>query len=102
MMHNKGTRSKGREVEALMERRRLKEERREVNRRKQSYLVCFIAGRIIWLAGGKLLYQFPKGQSDFLHHFNKLEECDCPDSGAVSVLIRHSALSELATQSQTL
>lgn len=26
-----------------------------------------------------------KGQSDFLNHFNKLEECDCPDSAAVSV-----------------
>lgn len=64
-------------------------------------MVCFISGRIIWLAGGKLLYQSPKGQSDFLNHFNKVEECDCPDSEAVSVLIRHSALSELATHEPT-
>lgn len=53
------------------------------------------------LQGGKLLYQSPKGQSDFLNHFNKVEECDCPDSEAVSVLIRHSALSELATHEPT-
>lgn len=68
---------------------------------RQSHLVCLISGRIIWLAGGKLLYQSPKGQSDFLNHFNKLEECDCPDSAAVSVLIRHSALSKLATHEPT-
>lgn len=64
---------------------------------RQSHSVCLVSGRIIWLAGGKLLYQSPKGRSDFLNRFNKLEECDCPDSAAVSVLIRHSALSELAT-----
>lgn len=70
---------------------------KESERERQSQSVCLISGRIIWLAGGKLLYQSPKGRSDFLNHFNKLEECDCPDSAAVSVLIRHSALSELAT-----
>lgn len=74
---------------------------KESGRERQSHLVCLISGRIIWLAGGKLLYQSPKGQSDFLNHFNKLEECDCPDSAAVSVLIRHSALSELATHEPT-
>lgn len=73
------------------------EREKERERERQSHSVCFISGHIIWLAGGKLLYQSPKGQSDFLNHFNKLEECDCPDSAAVSVLIRHSALSELAT-----
>lgn len=67
------------------------EERKQGKR--QSHLVCLISGRIIWLAGGKLLYQSPKGHSDFLNHFNQLEECDCPDSAAVRVLIRHSALS---------
>lgn len=74
---------------------------KESKRERQSHLVWFISGRIIWLAGGKLLYQSPKGRSDFLNHFNKLEECDCPDSAAVSVLIRHSALSELATHEPT-
>lgn len=48
------------------------------------------------LAGEKLLYQPPKGESDFLKHFNKLGECDCPDITTVSVLIRHRALSEPA------
>lgn len=48
------------------------------------------------LAGGKLLYQPPKGESDFLKHFNKLGERDCPDITTVSVLIRHRALSEPA------
>lgn len=51
--------------------------------------------------GRELLYQPPKGQSDFLNHFNNLGECDCPDSAAVSVLIRHSALSEPATREAT-
>lgn len=80
-----------------------KEEMREKASKKerQSHLVCLISGHIIWLAGGKLLYQSPKGQSDFLNHFNKLEECDCPDSAAVSVLIRHTTLSELATHEPT-
>lgn len=90
-------REKGRENGEKKEERREKESERE----RQSHLVCLIFGRIIWLAGGKLLYQSPKGQSDFLNHFNKLEECDCPDSAAVSVLIRHSALSELATHEPT-
>lgn len=83
--------------------REKKEEMREKEseRERQSHLVCLISGRIIWLAGGKLLYQSPQGHSDFLNHFNKLEECDCPDSAAVSVLIRHSALSELATHEPT-
>lgn len=73
-----------------------KEEMREKEgeKERQSHSVCLISGRIIWLAGGKLLYQSLKGQSDFLNHFNKLEECDCPDS-AVSVLIRHTALSRV-------
>lgn len=48
------------------------------------------------LAGGKLLYQPPKGESDFFKHFNKLGERDCPDITTVSVLIRHRALSEPA------
>lgn len=74
---------------------------KESERERQSHSLCFISGHIIWLAGRKLLYQSPKGQSDFLNHFNKLEECDCPDSAAVSVLIRHSALSELATHGPT-
>lgn len=70
---------------------------KESERERQSHLVCFISGRIIGLAGGKLLYQPPKGESDFLKHFNKLEVCDCPDSITVTVLIRHRALSEPAT-----
>lgn len=69
---------------------------KERERERQSHLVCLISGRIIGLAGGKLLYQPPKGESDFLKHFNKLEECDCPDSTTVTVLIRHRALSEPA------
>lgn len=48
------------------------------------------------LAGRKLLYQPPKGESDFLKHFNKLGERDCPDITTVSVLIRQRALSEPA------
>lgn len=69
---------------------------KERERERQSHLVCLISGRIIGLAGGKLLYQPPKGESDFLKHFNKLEECDCPDSTTVTVVIRHRALSEPA------
>lgn len=69
---------------------------KERERGRQSHLVCLISGRIIGLAGGKLLYQPPKGESDFLKQFNKLEECDCPDSTTVTVLIRHRALSEPA------
>ncbi|KAI9514196.1 hypothetical protein NQZ68_035223 [Dissostichus eleginoides] len=71
---------------------REEEEMRVRERERQSHLVCLISGRIIWLAGGKLLYQSPKGQSDFLNHFNKLEECDCPDSAAVSVVGEESGL----------
>lgn len=80
-----------------MDREKGYERKKESERERQSQSVCLIYGRIIWLAGGKLQYQSPKGQSDFLKHLNKVEECDCPDSGAVSMLIRHSALSELAT-----
>lgn len=80
-------------------REEMREKERE--RERQRHLVCLISGRIIWFAGGKLLYQSPKGWSDFREHFNKLEECDCPDSAAVSVLIRHTALSELATHKPT-
>lgn len=92
-----GGRTQGRENGEKREEMREKESERE----RQSHSLCFISGHIIWLAGRKLLYQSPKGQSDFLNHFNKLEECDCPDSAAVSVLIRHSALSELATHGPT-
>lgn len=69
---------------------------KERERERQSHLVCLISGRIIGLAGGKLLYQPPKGESDFLKHVNKLEERDCPDSTTATVLIRHRALSEPA------
>lgn len=69
---------------------------KERERKRQSHLVCLISGRIIGLAGGKLLYQALKGESDFLKHFNKLEECDCPGSFTVTALIRHRALSVLA------
>lgn len=74
---------------------------KEGERERQSHSICLISGRIILLAGGKLLYQSLKVQSDFLNHFNKLEECDCPDSAAVSVLIRHTPLSELDTHEPT-
>lgn len=83
------------------EKKKGRRERKESERQRRSHMVCLISGRIIWLAGGKLLYRSPKGRSDFLNHFNKLEECDCPASAAVSVLIRHSALSELATHEPT-
>lgn len=48
------------------------------------------------LAGRKLLYQPPKGESEFLKHFIKLGEQECPDDTTVSVLIRYSTLSEWA------
>lgn len=96
LMCKRGTGSKAEKME-----RKKQRWEKESKRERQSHLVWLISGRIIWLAGGKLLYQSPKGRSDFLNHFNKLEECDCPDSAAVSVLIRHSALSELATHEPT-
>lgn len=49
----------------------------------------------------KNYYQSLECRSDFPSHFNKMEECDCPVSAAVSVLTRHTALSELAIHDET-